>query len=506
MAEKAGGIGGSDTSIYRQPEGPGMLDVAGKAMGLAQQNTNLQQSQFNLQQGKLQAINAQLGAAMADPVVQAGGPNGMKQLMSYAGKLVAMGHVSAKDLSAAMTGINQNNIMQGLKQYQLSALQAQQQLDAVQGGLQTINTGREQQLIRTPAYGAATPVPNGRFENQLTPGESVQPVAAPPDPNSGAPRQQPLAGFGVASGVLNPDRTMRSNPLMQQGAPQTTGNRLPVRQQPMPPNAAPAPTGNPAPQASAPSIPMPSQPERGVRQPGQVAQATNPYGTMTTGLPPGQAEAQRVGGEASGTQLAADMAHASKITQATYPVVQAITRLERLGPKGTGPGTEQMNQIKSFALSLGLPGFDANKIQDYDEAKKFLIDYVNRSQPASDARLTAAISGNPSTSISNAAAVDLSKSVVALERMRAAQAKAFQASGLPDSQYARWGAQWNATQDPRAYAIDVMGPEKFNKLRAELKGNPAALKRFEDSYAVAKQNGLVMLPTKQQKPEQQQGK
>ena len=292
---------------------------------------------------------------------------------------------------------------------------------------------------------------------------------------------------------------------MQQGAPPAPVNRLPVRQPTPGANVAPAPTGNPAPDVSANSLPIPKQPERGVRAPGQVAQV-NPYGTIATGLPPGQAEAQQATGAASGTQLASDMAHASKITQATYPVIQALSRLERLGTTGTGPGTEQLNQIKSFALSLGLPGFDANKIQDYDSAKKFLMDYVNRSQPASDARLVAAVSGNPSTTISNAAAVDLSKSVVALERMRAAQAKAFQATGLPDNQYVRWGAAWNAAQDPRAYAIDLMGPEKWNKLRKELQANPAAWKRFEESYAVAKQNGLVRRPTEQQTPAQQQGK
>jgi hypothetical protein len=497
MAERAGGIGGADLSSYQQPAGPGMMDIAGKAMGLAQQNTNLQQSQFNLQQGKLQAINAQLGAAMADPVVQAGGPNGMKQLMSYAGKLVAMGHVSAKDLSAAMTGINQNNIMQGLKQYQLSALQAQQQLDAVQGGLQTINTGREQQLIRTPAYGAAVPVQGGRFENQLTPGESVTPVAAPPDPNSGAPRQQPLAGFGVASGVLNPDRTMRSNPLMQQGAPPMPGNRLPVRQQPMQPNIAPAPTGNPAPQASAPSIPMPSQPERGVRQPGQVAQV-NPYGAMPSGLPPGQVQAQTVDLEAGANQGVA----LQKAADTSPQRLAQLSNLEKnLAQFESGPQAERLRRIKGTVNQVGgivgMRPFDAKSIAAQEGFVKEAAMLAQQQFAAlggtgTDQQLGSAMKSNPSELLSK----EGNKNIIALlkgnEAAIVAKNDAWQRwkdkNGVGSS-HSQFAADFNKSYSPRAFQFAFLPPEERSKMLASM--SPSEMNALKAALQNAEERGWI---------------
>jgi hypothetical protein len=452
-----------------------MLDVAGKAMGLAQQNANLEQSRFNLQQGKLAAINAQIGAAMSDPVVQAGGPNGMKQLMSYAGKLVAMGHVSAKDLSNAMTGINQNNIMQGLKQYQLSALQAQQQLEATQGGLQMVNNGREQQLIRTPAYGGAVPVQGGRFENQLTPGERVQPVTAPPDPITGAPRQQPLAGFGVGTGVLNPDATMRNNPLMQQGAPPAPGNRLPV-QRPMPgANVAPAPIGNPAPDVSANSLPIPKQPERGVRAPGQVAQV-NPFGSMPSGPAPGIPQAQTVDLEAGANQGVA----LQKAADTSPQRLGQLSNLEKsLAQFESGPQAERLRRIKGTVNQIGgLVGaqpFDAKSIAAQEGFVKEATMLAQQQFAAlggtgTDQQLGSAMKSNPSEALSK----EGNKNIIAMLKGNEAALNAkndawqqWKQKNGPGS-YAQFSADFNKGYSPRAFQFAFLPPPERAKMLSSM--------------------------------------
>lgn len=196
---------------------------------------------------------------------------------------------------------------------------------------------------------------------------------------------------------------------------------------------------------------------------------------------PGTVEAAKITGEAAGTALASDTDHAAKLTERTFPLMKAITSLEKLGKTGTGPGTETVNDIKSFIQSAGIPGIDADKITNYDEAKKYLTDYVNRTgNSGTNDKLAAAFAGNPSTKISNAAAVDVAKSAVALDRMRAAQAKAFLASGLPQSDYSKWASNWNGRQDVRAYAIDLMGAEKAKKLVDGLKDKER--ETFMDSF------------------------
>ena len=116
---------------------------------------------------------------------------------------------------------------------------------------------------------------------------------------------------------------------------------------------------------------------------------------------------------------------AARYQRDIFPLKEAIPALERLGTKGTGPGTETINNIKSFVLS-NVPGVKESDfngtVGDYDKAKKYLTDFVNQTgSTGTNDKLAAAFAGNPSVHISNAAAQDVAKSALALRRMQQAQ-------------------------------------------------------------------------------------
>lgn len=195
----------------------------------------------------------------------------------------------------------------------------------------------------------------------------------------------------------------------------------------------------------------------------------------------------------SGELLGNDLASAANYRREVFPLEQAIPALSKLGKTGTGPGTEQFNQLKSFLQSAGagkVLGIDVDKIKNFDEAKKYLTDWVmaNGSTGTND-KLAAAFASNANVGISNAAAIDVAKSALAVRRMRHAQAMEFTKTGLPEGQYSRWAAKWNASQDPRAYGFDLMNREAAGKFLKSMSKEDRA--RFETSLATAESNQLT---------------
>lgn len=184
-------------------------------------------------------------------------------------------------------------------------------------------------------------------------------------------------------------------------------------------------------------------------------------GTQPVAAVPGAAEAQVQTGAGSGAALNDARQRGLNYRQEVFPLETAIPALEKLGKTGTGPGTEEFNHVKSFLQSAGIPGLDTDKIKNFDEAKKYLTDFVNQNgNTGTNDKLAAAFAGNPSVGVSNAAAVDVAKSALTLRRMKQAQLVEFEKSGLPDSEYTKWASQWNVGHDPRAYGFDLMKPEQ----------------------------------------------
>jgi len=219
-------------------------------------------------------------------------------------------------------------------------------------------------------------------------------------------------------------------------------------------------------------------------------------GAMATGLAPGVGEAQVATGQGAGEALNASRQRALNYRQEVFPLEQAIPALEKLGKTGTGPGTEEFNHVKSFLQSAGIPGLDTSKIKTFDEAKKYLTDFVNQNgNTGTNDKLAASFAGNPSVGISNAAATDVAKSALALRRMKQAQLVEFEKSGLPDNQFTKWASQWQLAHDPRAYGFDLMSPDQRKKVIESFSegkdGKPGPRDLFKLQVQAAHEAGII---------------
>ncbi len=223
-------------------------------------------------------------------------------------------------------------------------------------------------------------------------------------------------------------------------------------------------------------------PVSGAVQPGTLAPTQVPAAARVTqgAIPvtagPSATAAASTAGTAAGGLLGSEATNNSDYRRQVTPLEQAIPALERLGKTGTGPGTDEFNQIKSFLQSAGIPGFDPDKIKNFDEAKKYLTDWVRANGDTStNDKLAASFSSNASVHISNAAAVDVAKTALAIRRMKYMQLQEFYNSGLPPDEFAKWSSQWNARHDPRAFGFDHLSVPQ----RKQVIGSLPAAKRSQ---------------------------
>jgi hypothetical protein len=274
------------------------------------------------------------------------------------------------------------------------------------------------------------------------------------------------------------------------------------------------------PAIAAPIAPQPGAGASAVPPGGGPAVAQNPSGAPNV-FGPGsvlgdmkrqQAESEaaagavKTAGDVSAKQYSDDLVQAANFPRASLPLTKAIPLLEQLGTQGTGPGSDTWNHAMSFLQTMGVPITDPTKIQAYDEAKKYLTDFVNQTgNSGTNDKLAAAFAGNPSVSISNAAALDVAKTALAMQRMKQAQILAFTAQGdhAPEK-YSDFAKQFASSMDPRAFGIDLMTP----KARQELLSSPELAKkpnqngvetnqarlRFLKSLQTAQDTGLISGP------------
>lgn len=300
---------------------------------------------------------------------------------------------------------------------------------------------------------------------QVVPGIDTRPTLpnGAPNPNYGAKTNQ------VVGGGSTPDYSNTPNPLaggltsnqVNQGAPPQGSPVVPV------PGAAPAPQASSAP------------------PPGSVGY---------TSLAPGQEQAMT----ASAGQYAADRQNAGTFAQRIVPLQRALTLANETT---TGPGTEWLNNVKSFILARAqnIPGFDPNKIAvaNYDELSKYLTQVASNSPMAagSDTRLASAFSGNPSTHISQLAVQDTLKTNIALERMQQA---AFSEYKGPPSGYADYLKNFSNTVDPRAFETDMMTDAQKKAVVASMT-TKADIDRYKNSLILAqKYSGNNAMPASSQ--------
>lgn len=205
-------------------------------------------------------------------------------------------------------------------------------------------------------------------------------------------------------------------------------------------------------------------PVTGAVQPGTLAPTQVPaaarvtQGTVPVAGGPAATAAATAAGGGAGNLLAGAGVEANDYKNQVNPLEQAIPALERLGKTGTGPGTEEINRMKSLAVTFGFaPEKWTGTVKDFDEAQKYLVQQARTlGNTGTNDQLAAAFSGNPNMKMSNAAAVDVAKTVLSLRRMKHMQLQEFYDSGQPPENFAKWSSQWNSRHDPRAFGFDHM--------------------------------------------------
>lgn len=227
-----------------------------------------------------------------------------------------------------------------------------------------------------------------------------------------------------------------------------------------------------------------------------VAGAPSAGGFVTTN-PPGFEESAKV----SAQEMAAARSRGGDYAADMYPMTEALGALERLGPSGTGPGTAQLNTVKSFIRSnlSWLPGtekLDPDQIKDFDKAEKYLTAMVSRAGAGfghgTDQQLATALKSSPNVNISNLAAVDLMKAGIALRNMEQARILQAEREGVTPGRWQTWATQWASKVDPRAFMYHVMTPEQLGKLNKSM--SPGERAKFNRSVKMAIDLGLIPAP------------
>jgi hypothetical protein len=328
----------------------------------------------------------------------------------------------------------------------------------------TINQGLVDQPMLTnapgmPNQGVRTPV-GQPAQLGASPGTQGQPVTW--TDTNGVEHQTTFAEYNIARNngqVLGPARTLP-------GAPPVSG-------------AAPASATSAAPGAALPGHAVPSG------YTGRFPAPVTPAGpTDTTGPAPGTVKAA----EGSSGQYIQDRAAAGSFATRVLPLKQG---LDLLSDTDTGPGSETANHFRSVLISAAAQGLlpksiapDAVQQAKFDELKKYFAQYITGMPFAggSDARMAEAVSGSPNTTMATLANKDVAKVLIGVERFRTAQALAFDqaaqqgqfgaaAKANPNAaagQYANFAAKFNQTNDPRAFAYDLMTPTARGKMIAKM--------------------------------------
>lgn len=220
---------------------------------------------------------------------------------------------------------------------------------------------------------------------------------------------------------------------------------------------------------------------------------------VITDLGPGVAEARGAVTSQSGKQFADDLTKARNFKQDLYPAEAALKGVQELGTREMGPGTPALNDLKS-AIITWLPNADKatiDKVGTFQETRKYLSQIARTSgNTGTNDQLAAAFEANPSITMSKAATENVLKSVIALRKMQHAQVLLAEQQGVKPEDYSKWIAKNQNVLDARAFGFDIMSDDAKKKLVTELKKDPKALKRFEDSLQFAHDADLIAPPAR----------
>lgn len=388
-------------------------------------------------------------------------PNFNAKMLTIGTDAVKLGHIDPNMVISTMSQIPQdpNQRAMWFKQ-KLNAMQdATAQLNNLKPATGSVNTGGGTMTTNTdPLTGAVTKT--GYIPNTISPdvAASLVDVTNPDGSHSKVPTAQVLQQTGLA-GVLPP-----------QAFPQGTAN-----------------IGGATPGSG--------------RYPATV---TPGFQTQPAA---GVVEAVGKANAAGGDQWVTDQQSNANSNTRINTLSNALTALQSAT---TGTGADKLQALKSAIMTFSpsdwgkyLPGVDQNKIASYDEANKYLTQYAQQKAAGmghgTDAQLSAAITGNGNTHISNLAAQDVVKVNIGLERMEQARTAAFQeqldAGTLKPSDYSSWKSKFGSTMDPRVFVADQLSPQQFKAMVGKM---PAPQQQtFRNQYNWAVQNGYIGDPRSQ---------
>jgi len=326
-----------NTSFYTQAAPNALFATAADAIGIrnAQQQNQLlqtanQQTHQDLVKGQVSYLANGLGALASKADLSA------NDMHAFAQRAVQEGIISPETYQAESAAVDAAGgdpvkLRALATNYALRALSAGEQFSAQFGTPSIINQGNTQTPVTVSPLTGIHPI-GAPIQNTLTPQDIA--ATAPIGVNS---------NNQVVSGTKGQQlRQLGVNPLTAQ--PEAAPAAAPANALLPPATAAGGGSANAAP---VPLAPLPSGPQG-----------------IVTAPAPGAAEAQTEVAGNSAKQYSSDLAQAANYQQATLPLQKAIPALEALGTTGTGPGTEQLNQIGSFLQSMGVPGIDPTGIKN----------------------------------------------------------------------------------------------------------------------------------------------
>jgi hypothetical protein len=451
-----------DLSIYPKANQNSLLDTFGAVASIKNaQETNklLQQQQvqgqIGIDQSKINLAHDQYG-----------------KLSSFLGSLAQDPRVSTPEGHQILLDATQQAVKQGWITPDIAQVEIQNMpTDPAQipQYLQTLNTRvLDAQGKFTEIYGSPQMITNGSqtVPASVSPITGIRPI--------GAPIQQTLTPQDRGTLVETTDEQGRTV-LRPKGNLLSAAGVDPMTAQPQQQNRL---------------VPAPAPVERG---PALAPPSANPDGGVVTSPPAGQVEAQTKTAAAGAEQFGQDVARERNYQADILPLEKARDALISLGTTGTGPGTEQLNEVKSFLTSMGIVGPDED-VKNFDEARKYLVQYARGAgDTGTNDKLAAAFAGNPSLGISNAASVDVVKTAISLRRLQNAQVRAFSSSQQSPADYSKWSTEFNATQDPVAYGFDMMDGAQRLKYFKGLSGEEK--NKFLTSLKTAQQLGVIAPPS-----------
>lgn len=436
-----------DTSSYPKAAMPvSPLDVAAKIGGLQQQKLGIDQAKLDQANQGLTYMTRAMGSL---------GPDASKEDYLKVGQnAVDMGlvpenmlHIYEQRVAAAPDGKAFYN------EFMTAAASHQQQIDYHLGRPGENNNGQ----TVTPTV------------TSVKPGFGQRPI--------GLPVQQQPPPTSVGYGQDNQPRALGAQP--PQTVPGTVAQPTPLPvERPTP--SIPGPITSPA-------IKGPSANFGGNVVAANVEPTTFPQ-------PRGAAAGTTPMFEEGKKALMEDQANAAQKMTAVKPAILAMKLLPGLR---SGPGTEPFQKAVAFLKANNVISTDQEKDPTviYQEANKYLSQYLKGRGGRSDADLEAAAKSSPNVGTQlNPALQNLTRSAVAQDRIEAARPTAFEGSDY--SKYGNHRATFPQSIDERAFSLDLMPPAESKKLVDQMhdkyKKNPKSVEalKFFHSLDIAKKQGF----------------